>query len=181
MALGRRQRSIPLGGRYISTDFTVFWHQIGSRPSTTTTLTLLWLMDIIVHNHVRKQTYRIAAIEPTVWERGQEVSKSLVSLLQAGYTPRTDFSRYWPFVRGIHRSPVNSPHKGQWRGALMCGWTNGWVNNGEAGDLRRHRAHYDVTVMEAEMIDRSQLDAVTGGGKGRYIFTLWIKISKLEI
>ena len=29
------------------------------------------------------------------------------------------FSRYWPFVQGIHRSPVNSPHKGQWRGALM--------------------------------------------------------------
>ena len=29
------------------------------------------------------------------------------------------FLRYWPFVWGIHRSPVNSPHKGQWRGALM--------------------------------------------------------------
>ena len=29
------------------------------------------------------------------------------------------FSRYWPFVRGIHRSLVISPHKGQWRGALM--------------------------------------------------------------
>ena len=29
------------------------------------------------------------------------------------------FPRYWPFVRGIHRSPVNSPHKAQWRGALM--------------------------------------------------------------
>ena len=61
------------------------------------------------------------------------------------------FPRYWPFVRGIHRSPVNSPHKGQWRGALMfsliCIWINGWVNNGKAGDLRRHRAHYDVTVM----------------------------------
>ena len=27
--------------------------------------------------------------------------------------------RYWPFVRGIHRSQVNSPHNGQWRGALM--------------------------------------------------------------
>ena len=51
------------------------------------------------------------------------------------------FLRYWPFVRGIHRSPVNSVHKGQWRGALMlslsCAWMNGWVNNGEAGDLRR--------------------------------------------
>ena len=61
------------------------------------------------------------------------------------------FPRYWPFVRGIHRSPVNSPHKGQWRGALMftliCTRINGWVNNGEAGDLRRYRAHYDVIVM----------------------------------
>ena len=47
-------------------------------------------------------------------------------------------------------SPVNSPHKGQWRGALMFSliwaWINGWVNNGEAGDLRRHRAHHDVIV-----------------------------------
>ena len=40
------------------------------------------------------------------------------------------FPRYWPFVRGIHRSPVNSPHNGQWRGALMfsliCTWIDGW-------------------------------------------------------
>ena len=62
------------------------------------------------------------------------------------------FPRYWPFVRGIHRSPVNSPHKGQWRGALMfsliCAWINDKVNSREAGDLRRYRAHYDVIVME---------------------------------
>ena len=31
--------------------------------------------------------------------------------------------------------------------SLVCVWINGWVNNGEAGDFRRHRAHYDVTVM----------------------------------
>ena len=31
--------------------------------------------------------------------------------------------------------------------SLICTRINGWVNNGEAGDLRRHRAHYDVTVM----------------------------------
>ena len=59
--------------------------------------------------------------------------------------------RYWPFVRGIHRSLVNSLHKGQWRGALIfsfiCVWMNDWVNNREAGDLRRHRGHYDVIVM----------------------------------
>ena len=61
------------------------------------------------------------------------------------------FPLKWPFVRGIHRSPVNSPHQGQWRGALMfsliCVWLNGWVNSGEAGNLRRYRAHYDVTAM----------------------------------
>ena len=63
------------------------------------------------------------------------------------------FPHYWPFVRRIHRSPVNSPHKGQWRGALMFSliwaWMNDWVNNREPGDLRRHRAHYDVTVMSS--------------------------------
>ena len=62
------------------------------------------------------------------------------------------FPRYWPFVRGIHRSPVNSPHKGQWRRALMfsliCTRINGWVHNGEAGDSRRHHAHHDITVMQ---------------------------------
>ena len=61
------------------------------------------------------------------------------------------FPRNWPFVRGIHRSPVNSPHKGQWRGALIfpliCVWINGWVNNRKAGDLRRYCTHYDVIVM----------------------------------
>ena len=65
---------------------------------------------------------------------------------------RKKISRYWSFVRGIHRSSVNSPHKGQWRGALMFAliytWTNGYVNNRDPGDLRRHRAHYDGTVME---------------------------------
>ena len=61
------------------------------------------------------------------------------------------FPRYLPFVRGIQRFPVNSPHKGQWRGALMfsliCVWISGWVNNREAGDLRRYHAHCDVIVM----------------------------------
>ena len=61
------------------------------------------------------------------------------------------FPRYCPFVRGIHWS--NFPHKGQWRGVLLfsliCAWTNGWANNRDAGDLRRNRAHYDVTAMSS--------------------------------
>ena len=71
------------------------------------------------------------------------------------------FPRHWPFVRGIHRPPVNSPHKGQWREALMfsliCAWIKGWVNNRKTGDLRRHRAHYDVTVMSPSSCGESKL------------------------
>ena len=61
------------------------------------------------------------------------------------------FSRYWPFVWGIHRAPANSPRKGQWRRALMFSFTcvliKSWANNREAGDLRRHGDYHDVTVM----------------------------------
>ena len=82
------------------------------------------------------------------WEKTQPVTEYNIhdDVIKWKYFPH-----YWPFLRGIHRWPVNSPHKGQWRGgltfSLICVWINGWVNNGEAGDLRRYPAHYDVTVM----------------------------------
>ena len=71
-------------------------------------------------------------------------------LLTAWWRHQTEtFSALLAICAG--NSPVNSPQKGQWRGALMfsliCVWINGWVNNPEAGDLRRHRSHYDVIVM----------------------------------
>ena len=85
-------------------------------------------------------------------------SKSLISILVGKDISSHDdviewkhFPRYCTFVLGIHQSLANSPHKGQWRGALIfsliCAWINGWVNNRDAGNLRRHRAHYDVIVM----------------------------------
>ena len=67
--------------------------------------------------------------------------------------------RYWPFVRGTHPSPVNSPHKGQYSGvwcfSLICAWTNFWINNRDAGELRRHHTHYEVTVMGQGCIIKS--------------------------
>ena len=42
-----------------------------------------------------------------------------------------------------------------WFFCLICVWMNGWVNNGEADDMRRHRTHYDVTVMETCLLLRS--------------------------
>ena len=56
--------------------------------------------------------------------------------------------------------PVDYPHKGQWRGALMfsliCTWTKGWANNRGAGDLWRHRAYYGVIVMKMAWHDICQ-------------------------
>ena len=61
------------------------------------------------------------------------------------------FRGSWPFVRGTHRSPVDSLNNCQWSGALMfssiCAWTKRWANNRVASGLRRHRAHDEVPVM----------------------------------
>ena len=59
------------------------------------------------------------------------------------------FPRYWPFVVNI---PLTKPSDTElwcflWSAPVEYGWGDGWVNNREAGDLRRHRAHYDVIVM----------------------------------
>ena len=63
---------------------------------------------------------------------------------------KTFIPLYWPFVRGIHRWPLDSPQKGQWRGAfifsLMYAWTNGLANTRDADGLRRYRARWDVTL-----------------------------------
>ena len=83
---------------------------------------------------------------------------------------RKHFPRYWPFGRGIHRSPVSFPHQGQCRGAVMfsliCVWINGWVNNREAGDLRHYRSHYDVSVMSYGFSERVCLNFLRGCAKG---------------
>ena len=61
------------------------------------------------------------------------------------------FSALLAICAGNSPVPVNSPHKGQLRGALMfsliSAWINGCVNNLEAGDFRRYPTHYDVIVM----------------------------------
>ena len=97
-----------------------------------------------------KQRLVLVILHGRLWVPGPGISS-----LHDDVIKWTHFPRYWPFVRGIHRYPVNSPHKGQWRGALMftliCARINGWLNNREAGDLRRHRAYSDVIVMVKSM------------------------------
>ena len=79
----------------------------------------------------------------------------------------------WPFVQGIHWSPVNSPHKGQWCGALMfsliCVWIKDWVNTHEAGDVRCYRALYDVI---ASMVVRLYC-SLSGRADSRFVPSQW--------
>ena len=67
------------------------------------------------------------------------------------------------------------PHKGQWRGALMftliCVWINYWAKNREAGDLRRHRAHYGVTVMSSSALNTSVAALYTDS---QCVFYSWV-------
>ena len=78
------------------------------------------------------------------------------------------FSALLALCAGNSLVPVNSPHKGQWCGALMfsliCIWINGWVNNREAGDLRRHRGRYDGHVMITSQYGTILLNGGSGNG-----------------
>ena len=81
----------------------------------------------------------------------EHFSQSFISIVWWRHQMET-FSALLALCEG--NSPVTGefpPHKGQECGALMlsliCAWTNYWANNGDTGDLRRHRAHNDVNEM----------------------------------
>ena len=68
------------------------------------------------------------------------------------------------------------PHKGQWRGALICAWMNDYVNTREAGDLRRHHAHYDIILWKLAMdVIASIIQVLTHGVFSAVIWVLQTK------
>ena len=82
---------------------------------------------------------------------------------------------------GEFTGPGDFPHKSQWRRVLMfsliCTRINGWVNNGEAGDLRRNRTHYDVTVMYSPLcLNLNQFKLLLNGSLGTNFGGIWIKM-----
>ena len=83
----------------------------------------MWRIDLHASPRLNSKINHFRMIVPLLW----------TNYLHDDVIKWKRFPRYWPFVRGIHRSPVNSPHKGQWRGALMfyliCARINTWVNN----------------------------------------------------
>ena len=63
--------------------------------------------------------------------------------------------------------------------SLICVWINCWVNNREAGDLRRYRAHYDVIVMSSQNVDTGDFNAMLlkGARKWEHIPNFPVKVA----
>ena len=121
---------------------------------------IIWIADIGCH--IRYLYHRLALLRTYFtkyflpkWSNGDITHwHALTCDIIAWWRHQMEtFSALLALCAGNSPVPVNSPHKGQWRGALMisliCVRINDWVNNREAGDLRRHRGHYDVSVMES--------------------------------
>ena len=93
----------------------------------------------------------------------KEITLDVISVLLCTDSLHDNVIKWKPFSRCW--SSVNSPHKDQWRGVLMfsliCAWTNARVHNRDAGDLRHHRAHYDVAVMLYPAVTGRQISHCT--------------------
>ena len=85
------------------------------------------------------------------WQREQ------IKLSESIFRERTDFSRHddvkwkhFPRYTGLNEFPSQRPVMWSFDVFFDRGLNHGWVNNRDAGDLRRHCAHYDVTVTICE-------------------------------
>ena len=101
------------------------------------------------------------------------------------------YSSWWHHQIGSFSASLalcaGNSHKGQWRGALMlslvCVWINGWVNNRDAGDLRRYRAHYDVIVMltQINLLSNIGREIITDVESLKTKFNIWTHLASIKI
>ena len=127
----RNKLLINCGCVWLIIHINILWIYINKQLSWHTRLKvhlnklMCWYMCFKVHI---KHRYETVDRYTNHWTNASEHRSNHYDVIKWKHFPRN-----WPFVRGIHRSPVNSPHKGQWRGALMFtliyARINGWVNN----------------------------------------------------
>ena len=67
-------------------------------------------------------------------------------------------------------APTKASDAELWCFLWSAPWINGWVNNREAVDLRRHRAHYDIIVME----NRASMYFIYGCPNSKWVAETWL-------
>ena len=124
--------SLQIASSWYRPSVGISWHASRIKPATIS-------LPHILHSGVICGTFTVSNVKDYLSNLATIMTSSNGNIFRRGY---------WPIMRGSCGSPVNSPHKGLWRGALMfsliCG---GGANNRDAGDLKCHRDYYDVTVM----------------------------------
>ena len=154
------------------------WHLMGVQASAHNPT----VISKACHNNSKDMKLRTTVLS---WE--ESTSHKLIMHTKEGLILRKSFSFPWwrhqmetfsallVHCAGNSPVPVNSPNKGQWRGALMFSliwaWINDWVNNREAGDLIRHPGHYDVNVMHYAIMSSCTYLIVALGEIGEHIET----------
>ena len=104
-----------------------------------------WFIDSKWHNKdtrflANNDSANIVRVNSSWWRHQMEKCSALLAICARN-----------PPVTG--EFPSQRPARGALKFSLICTWTNVWVNNRDAGDLRPHSAHYDVTVMLCLMMN----------------------------
>ena len=128
--------------RYLYTLIDIFWYIFSTIFFTRmTTHLLLYFTRYVLQYIPMCQFYGLYCLH----EMSRNDYRQAYKMRMNDVIKWKKIPRYWPFVRGKHRSLVDSPHKDQWRGAFFV-WVEQTIEM--PGDLRRHRTHYDVIVMD---------------------------------
>ena len=96
----------------------------------------MWLANIYAHFQIGSRVLRQSNYHPCVGEAMMTNIDGIDNFetKHDDIIRRKHFPRYWSLVQGIHRSAANSPHKGQWGGALMISLICLVTKNRAAGD-----------------------------------------------
>ena len=125
---------------------------------------LIAMGDIVIELSMEKAANRKSSSTSSIYE---PVISSWA--IRMGY-----FFPWWRHQMETFSALLATDHR--WRGALVfsliCTWTNGWANNRDAGNLRRHRAHYDAIVMFVQFHwgDPTVLDVIVTVKKCHEVF-----------
>ena len=92
------------------------------------------MLNCRIHNINHKNSWQ------PCWRHEMEIFTALLALCVGNSLVTGEFPAQRPVMRSFDVS-------------LICVWINGWVSNHKAGNLRRHRAHYDVTVMQQDKLN----------------------------